>query len=247
MKNLNLIAVCFVLLSCKKGIVESPNNTNDDNLIIKSVNALPNINSTNIVQLPVKNIEYTLSFAGTDKVSKFNQEYTYYTDGRIKAFGNEASVPNFLYLNNELQVNSNAFWGTYILDSDGLASINSGYFFKNRFLIRDRGALKRTYSKDGNMISYIDGTVNITYEYTDFPNNIRQEVTQTVTPHLSNRDLFLGNFSTNLIKKARFDESGYKAELNFTYEFDAQNRVNKVIINRLQFDVKSTITYIYNY
>lgn len=247
MKFLSLIVVCLIILSCKRNIVESSSNTIDDSQIIKYVNALPEINSSNIRQLPVKKIEYTLSFAGTDKVSKFNQEYSYYSDGKIKAFGNEASVPNYIYDNNQLHVNSNSYSGTYILDNDGLASINSGYFFKNRFLIRDRGALRRTYSKDGNITSYTDGIVNITYEYTDFPNNIRQEITQTITPHLSNRDLFLGNFSTNLVKKASFDESGIKAELNFSYEFDAQNRVTKVIINRSQFDVKSIITYSYFY
>ena len=82
-----------------------------------------------------------------------------------------------------------------------------------------------------------------TYEYTDYINNIRQEVLRTTTFHWSFRDLFLGKFSTNLLKSVSFN--GEKA-LEFSYQFDHLNRVSKVIVNRTV-PVSATIEYQISY
>lgn len=61
-------------------------------------------------------------------------------------------------------------------------------------------------------------------------NNPILEVLKPKAIHWSFRDYYIGKFSTNLLKKATFTNSA--TTLDFTYQFDSNNRVSKMIIER---------------
>lgn len=94
------------------------------------------------------------------------------------------------------------------------------------------------YSSTGNLINrtFADGRSAknvLSYEYTAFPNIINQEVLDYEVGISLPRTVNLGKFSTNLIKKITIEEGFMKGKtIEFDYEFDAQNRVSKININR---------------
>jgi hypothetical protein len=66
--------------------------------------------------------------------------------------------------------------------------------------------------------------------------------------HWTFRDSYLGNFSTNLIKKAVFSKgTANETTLDFSYVFDSEKRVSKVTIDRKDPIGTGKIVYLYNY
>lgn len=122
--------------------------------------------------------------------------------------------------------------------------VNTRYFYKNGFLISMANETKLTkfeYSSQGNLLSWSginhQGlTTNATYEYTDIPNTIRQEINSWTTPHFPMRGDFLGKYSTHLLKKMTINNtsgiSGGNNTLEFSYTFDTSGRISRITIER---------------
>lgn len=114
-------------------------------------------------------------------------------------------------------------------------------YFKNGYWVSsystDGKVTSRIYSKEGDLLQWEivdkDGRIeyNATYEYTDRPNVIRQEVNRWETPHFAFRGDVLGRYSTHLLKKATINSNNV---LNFEYSFDDKDRVSSIAITRTQ-------------
>ena len=147
---------------------------------------------------------------------------------------------------------------TFQLNAEGLAQsskgttastpkreVNTRYFYKNGFLVSMANETKLTkfeYNGQGNLLSWSGVnhqglTTNASYEYTDIPNTIRQEITSWITPHFSMRGDFLGKYSSRLLKKMTVNttsgiSSGNNNILEFTYTFDGNGRISRMTIQR---------------
>lgn len=132
---------------------------------------------------------------------------------------------------------------------------NNQYFYKNGYLVAMTDKLYLTtlkYSGNGDLLEWKGTThqgerVNISYEYTNYPNTIRQEVTYWTTTHLTFRGDFLGKYSSKLLKKAVISVpslSGSTFVLDFEYTFDIKGRVSRMLIKR---DALSDVLYEYRY
>ena len=146
---------------------------------------------------------------------------------------------------------------TFQLSAEGLAEsskgnstttpkreVNTRYFYKNGFLVsmaNDTKLTKFEYNGKGNLLSWSGINhqglnTNATYEYTDTPNTIRQEISSWITPHFSTRGDFLGKYSANLVKKitinAASGASSGTLTLDFSYTFDTNGRISRMIIQR---------------
>ena len=206
----------LILLAC------SGNNTSvlplsEEDEIALFIQKQSEISDPIVQHLPFKKLVATLIINGiTDstKYSKYTRLFDYYPNGKLKAIispginGND--IDYYTYENSTLKY-SGLYYGfipLFNLDQDGLVANRQAentkdrYYYKNGFLLRAVGRLniKRVYSISGNLLSSEDNGSMKTYEYTDYINNIRQEVLRTTTFHWSFRDLFLGKFSTNLLK-----------------------------------------------
>lgn len=115
------------------------------------------------------------------------------------------------------------------------------YLYKNGYWVSaystDGKLTSRIYSKEGDLLQWqiVDKNGDIkyraTYEYTDIPNNIRQEVDRWEAPHFAFRGDFLGRYSTHLLKKATINNTEI---LNFNYNLDEKNRVSTNTVSRTQ-------------
>lgn len=132
---------------------------------------------------------------------------------------------------------------------------NNQYFYKNGYLVAITDKLYLTtlkYSGNGDLLEWKGIThqgerVNIAYEYTDYPNTIRQEVTYWTASHLSFRGDFLGKYSSKLLKKAIIGVPSLGDNpfvLDFEYTFDSKGRVSRMLIKR---DALSDVLYEYRY
>ncbi|AEI48372.1 DUF4595 domain-containing protein [Runella slithyformis] len=132
---------------------------------------------------------------------------------------------------------------------------NNQYFYKNGYLVAIVDKLYLTtlkYSGNGDLLEWKGIThqgerVNIAYEYTDYPNTIRQEVTYWTASHLSFRGDFLGKYSSKLLKKAVISVPSLGENpfvLDFEYTFDSKGRVSRMLIKR---DTLSDVLYEYRY
>ena len=160
---------------------------------------------------------------------------TYYVD----------SLGNYIIKTKDLE--------TFILDNEGFAQNGIGLdkiYYKNGYLLRSTGVngFKQTYSPEGNLLFREYDNRKVIYEYTDFPNNIRQEVVNSVAIHWTFRDSYLGKFSTNLLKKVSFSDTEMNI-LEYSYQFDEQNRVKVMTIKRTgKFTIGSaTFEYKFSY
>jgi hypothetical protein len=267
MKKLRLLPVIlvnFLLVSCYE------NDTNrdpiaaipfDDSQILQDVKNHPEIFAPNIEQLRVKQIAATWQLVGgTGSPSTAFLNYEYYPDGKLKTIKglNDELVNSFDYRDNVLTALRLTTYGSQLdkvpvlyLDNEGLALSKQGtnsmdrYYFKGGFLLRAIGniKMKRTYSSTGNLLLCDDDGIKITFDYTDYPNTIRQEVLSTSVFHSTFRDTYFGKFSTNLVKSVLFDGV---VGLQFSYEFDDLKRVKKINVNRLAAP-KATIEYVLSY
>lgn len=141
--------------------------------------------------------------------------------------------------------------GKYTLNESGIGekatityegkSNEMHYLYKNGYWVSSYGTdgtiTTRAFSKEGNLLQWqtIDkyGSVlyNATYEYTDIPNTIRQEINRWEAVHFAFRGDVLGKYSTHLVSKATINGINI---LNFEYTKDNANRVKNISIKRTQ-------------
>ena len=190
----------------------------------------PSINAPLIEQDRVKNIEVFLNKRMTSSIL-----YGYYADGKVKSisFGNNPS--QFVYQDGILT--ANYVNKSYVLDNNGFAKSikddsQTKFFYKDGFLLRTNivDDFKYTYSTTGNLTKAFIGNESLNYVYTNYPNTIRQEILKLQEYSNSIRDSYLGRYSTNLIKEIKYNGT---TVITFEYEFDAQKRVKKAIMNRI--------------
>ncbi len=238
MKKKHLIPILLLGLSvsCKDSSQNvSPSNPSTpivgisdyDAQLQEEVKNHPSINAPIVEQHKVKNIDVFLM-----KRMATSLQYDYYADGKIKnvSFGN-SNPQEYIYKDDVLIANK-----SYQLDNNGLAqsikdNAQTKFFYKDGFLLRTNiaGDFKYTYSTTGNLIKASIGNKSLDYEYTHYPNTIRQEILKLQEYSNSIRDFYLGRYSTNLIKEIKYNGSTVMA---FEYEFDAQKRITKVTMNR---------------
>ena len=207
-------------------------------------------------QLKIK----TLLFEGIGLVRKYNYEYdskgritniTNVSNGNINSFFFEAK-----YNDEKKTVSENGI--LFNTDVEGrIVSLADEptyktFVYKNGYPLEKSGAYLNKFDSNGNIIrsERKDALGALVFEYTNFPNNIRQEITSTQAIQTSFRDIYAGKYSTNLIKKCTLDKLPNQSvriedELNFDYEFDAKNRVSKMTIKRLSDNKFFTYEYTY--
>ncbi len=227
-----------------------------EDAILKEVKALPEISQPLINQAPFKKIDMELLLPNNQQSVKYSYSLDYYSDGKIKSISEGGKdMYRFDYQKNNLTIQETDMAFNIKLTDNGLAEYNQGtnstdrYYFKNNFLIKRRDRLTEdfNYSANGNLLNY-KGAFPAEYEYTNYPNTIRQEVLAPMAVHWTFRDSYLGNFSTNLIKKAVFSKgTANETTLDFSYVFDSEKRVSKVTIDRKDPIGTGKIVYLYNY
>ncbi|HLO44358.1 MAG TPA: hypothetical protein VK175_08505 [Leadbetterella sp.] len=253
--NLLLLLCLFIAFSSCKDQSNSPVAAEDT--ILKEVAALPEITSPDIIQESFRKIEVELSPSNTNQTAKFTYSLDYFSDGKIKAI-HEANnnLYRFDYQNSVLTIQNAEQTNKIKLTEKGLADYNQGensntkYYFKNNFLVKRKDNLITDfqYSTNGNLMNYVGSNTKAEYQYTSYLNNIRQEVLSPQAVHWTFRDTYLGNFSTNLLQKAVFNRGKQdETTLDFSYTFDQNNKVTKVIIQRKAPSGSDTITYSYSY
>jgi hypothetical protein len=232
MKKIHLIPALFLglFLSCKDSNQTISPSVDYDSQLLEEVKTHPSINAPVIEQNKVKNIDVTLKVGGT--ASPYSIQYDYYFDGKIKSMSlNNKLLQEYVYKGNTLIADK-----SFVLDQSGFAqglqdNSQTKFFYKDGFLLRTNiaGDFKYTYSTTGNLMKTTLGNESLNYEYTDFPNTIRQEILKLQEFSNSARDLYLGRYSTNLIKEIKFNNL---TVMTFEYEFDSQKRVTKIKMNR---------------
>lgn len=255
MKNYLIpIAITAVLFSSCKENSGTPKIAED--AILKEVMALPEISQPMTNQAAFKTIAMELTLPNDPQSMKYSYNLDYYSDGKIKSISEGGKqMYRFDYQKNNLTIQESDMAFNIKLTDKGLAEYNQGenstnrYYFKNNFLIKRRDKLTEDfdYSATGNLLSY-KGAFPADYEYTDYPNTIRQEVLAPMAVHWTFRDSYFGNFSTHLIKKAVFSKgTPNETILDFSYDFDNSSRVSKVTINRKDPIGLGKIVYLYTY
>lgn len=254
MKALYTLFFCISFIACKSDSNLSPNAL-DDSQVLQTIAALPKIDAPEITQNQFKKIEAKVAITGAQVINYvFNLDY--YANGRLKTISSTNNVNfSFDYQNTKVNIRNEENDNIINLNSNGLADYIQGdnsqyrFYFKNDFLIQrsDKSGESNNYSTKGNLLSRT-GSTTAQYEYTEFVNNIRQEVIGPLAIHWTFRDAYLGKFSTNLIKKAVFNKGKTdESTLNFSYQFDAQSRVTKVSIERVTDNGPGLIEYVYTY
>jgi len=253
-KYLLSITLSALIFSACKENTTTPTVAED--AILKEVKALPEITQPLINQAPFKKIDMELLLPNNPQAVKYSYSLDYYSDGKIKSISEGGKdMYRFDYQKNNLTIQETDMAFNIKLSDNGLAEYNQGtnstdrYYFKNNFLIKRRDRLTEdfNYSANGNLLNY-KGAFPAEYEYTNYPNTIRQEVLAPMAVHWTFRDSYLGNFSTNLIKKAVFSKgTANETTLDFNYDFDGENRVSKVTIDRKDPIGTGKIVYLYTY
>lgn len=98
--------------------------------------------------------------------------------------------------------------------------------------------------QEWNGLSHLGETIRALYTYTTFPNTIQQEINYWAAPHFALRGDFLGKYSSHLVEKVVFTNRAGDSTLDFSYTFDSQNRVTKVVIKR---NLSDDAIYEYSY
>jgi hypothetical protein len=153
------------------------------------------------------------------------------------------------------QLNQNGLAESAVGDFPSGKEVSNQYFYKNGYLVAIVDKLYLTtlkYSGNGDLLEWKGIThqgerVNISYEYTDYPNTIRQEVTYWAASHLSFRGDFLGKYSSKLLKKAVVGVpslGGNTIVLDFEYTFDNKGRVSGMLVKK---DTGPNALYEYRY
>ncbi|UBM60548.1 hypothetical protein LAG90_07825 [Marinilongibacter aquaticus] len=258
---LSTLCIGLLLSSCKEN-TQNPDPTDPvltvDEIAKKYLDAQVDIEAAEVTPDNFKTMKVTLDFEGEGS-TVYNYGLDYYEDGRLKSYqelGDESTTKTYSYSDDQVSLESdNGLIKSYALDAQGLAikandyEGEKQYFYKNGYLVYAMLAEPsnlRVYDQNGDLTQLGDYAK---YEYTDYPNTVRQEVTGPMTVHWTFRDSFLGKFSTNLLKSASFNESNSKWTLQFDYAFDEQGRVTQIVIDRLweATNETSTITYDLSY
>jgi hypothetical protein len=241
MKKILFFASLFFVAACsQKNAGLSPAPIDTENQILTEIKQQPDITAKVVEQLPFKKMEVVLSLgSGSNCTSaSFNYEIEYLNNGKIKTIKSDnKEMISIDYSTNQVSVNNGSTTDKYELGSDNLAKNTvdglQKYYYKNGYLSRTISSSNpfiKNYSKEGNLIYLETDAQKSNYEYFDYPNNIRQEVLRPEAIHWGFRDHYLGKFSTNLLKKVTFINSA--TTLDFTYQFDSNNKVSKMIIER---------------
>ncbi|WP_162628089.1 hypothetical protein [Arcticibacterium luteifluviistationis] len=258
-KSLLFLFLSISIFSCKKDdnsetiIPEEGVDT-----IQEEVNLMPEITADAIEQNSFSKMEVTLT-PDNQASAKYLLDLSYDDNNRLKSVVRDTdTLYAYNYETDRVSVLDNGNQKTVYLNNDGLAKEIQGltnqfkYYFKNDYFVRSTevNSLKKDYSSEGNLVFYSNDELSAEYSYMDSLNTIRQEILTPLTFHWSFRDKYLGNFSTNLIKTAIFHDASlgdYTYTLNFSYEFDEENRVSKVIINRQEEGLSAVIEYALTY
>jgi hypothetical protein len=239
MKTLPILLLPALLFACSTKEVSNERDAIKKQ-ILSDIDAKPNILAKPVSQKSVSKIEINVKY---DKGPTIDYEFSYVYDltGKIKAIQSGGKdFLSFSYQPNELVVlnGSGVIYKKYTLNKSELAQVdnsNNNFYYKDGYLWISTGkeGFTNTYSTEGNLLSRRADGIKVDYEYTDFPNTIRQEVlsSTSVTLYATIRDVFLGNFSTNLVKRVQFSE-GDSVTLDYSYQFDAENRVKTMTIRR---------------
>lgn len=240
MKKIHLIPALFLglFLSCKDSsqtVSPAVSPTIDyDAQIKEEIKNHVSINAPVIEQNKVRNIGVNRIIEG--RATSYSFQYDYYSDGKIKSVGLDNQNPlEYTYKDGTLVDNYSK--KSYLLDNAGLVQgfkddSQTKFFYKDGFLLRTNIANdpKYTYSQTGNLLTAsFPGNNVLNYEYTDYPNTVRQEILKMLEYSNSVRDLYLGRYSTNLIKIIKNNNTTL---MTFEYEFDNQKRVTKITMNR---------------
>lgn len=239
MKTVSILLLPVLLFACSKKDAPSANDSAEKQ-ILADIEAKPTIVAKPVSQKSVSKVEINVQY---DKGPSIDYVYNYEYDltGKIKAI--QSGGKNFLsfsYQPNELVVSngSGVVNKKYTLDKSGLAQIdnsNNNFYYKDGYLWISTGieGFANTYSSNGNLLARRADGIKADYEYTEFPNTIRQEVlsSTSISLYAITRDSFLGNFSTNLVKRVQFSE-GENVTLDYSYQFDTENRVKSMTIQR---------------
>ena len=241
-----------------KNAAPSPISVDVENQILEEIKQQPDITAKVVKQLPFKRMDILLSLgSGSNTASaKHNYEIEYLTNGKNKTIkADNKEMISIDYGTSQVSVNKGSSIDKYELGNDNLAKNTvdglQKYYYKNGYSSRTNSTSNpfiKNYSKDGNLTHLETYTEKSNYEYYDYPNNIRQEVLRPEAIHWGFRDDYLGRFSTNLLKKVVFINSA--TTLDFTYQFDNNNRVLKMIIERRvsNFSLENgTIKYTFSY
>jgi hypothetical protein len=242
-KILFFVSLLFVASCSQKSVAPNPVVIDTEKQILDEIKQQPDISAKVVEQLPFKKMDVTLSLgSGTNTASaSYNYEIEYLNNGKIKVIKSDnKEIVSINYSTNQVSVNKGSAIDKYELGNDNLAKNTvdglQKFYYKDGYLSRTNDSsnpnvkIIKNYSKEGNLIHLETNTEKSNYEYYDYPNNIRQEVLSPQAIHWSFRDDYLGRFSTNLLKKVTFINSA--TTLNFTYQFDSNNRVSKMIIER---------------
>jgi hypothetical protein len=249
MKYLLLLIYILGLLACTKEVKEPIFNKEelDNQEFIKYIEKLPEINSPEIKQNLFKKVDLQIKYSFNLK-ENFVFDYSYDTEGKIKSIKSDREENfNFEYAPNTLNRISSEGKTAYVLDNNGLATRASDLgkiYYKNGYYVLNSGPNNQRliYSKEGNIVE----RNNAKYEYTDYPNTIKQDIKSSRGIHSTFRDSYLGKYSTNLLKKAQINDGPGEYILNFKYEFDAQNRVELMTIEQYQEPSKVTV-FVYRF
>lgn len=259
MKKILFFASLLFIASCsQKSIVPIPIPINTETQILEEIKQQPEITAKVIEQIPFKKMDVLLSFdSGSNTTpTKYNYEIEYFSNGKIKIIkADNKEMISIDYSTNQVLVNKGSKTDKYELGNDNLAKNTidglQKYYYKNGYSSRTNSSSNpfiKNYSNDGNLIHVETYTEKSNYEYYNYPNNIRQEVLRPEAIHWGFRDDYLGRFSTNLLKKVAFVNSA--TTLDFTYQFDNNNRVSKMIIERRVSNFSpenGTIEYTFSY
>ncbi|GAB2637216.1 hypothetical protein GCM10027035_33660 [Emticicia sediminis] len=239
MKTLHILLLPALLFSCSKKEVS---NERDDieKQILADINSKPSILAKPVSQKEVSKVEINVQYDNGPNLD-YVYNYEYDPTGKIKTIqSNGKDFLSFSYQPNELVVlnGSGVIYKKYTLDKSGLAQVDNSennFYYKDGYLWISTGkeGFANTYSPEGNLLARRADGIKVDYEYTEFPNTIRQEVlaSTSITLYATIRDSFLGNFSTNLLKRVQFSE-GENVTLDYSYKFDAENRVKTMTIRR---------------
>ncbi|GGD54687.1 hypothetical protein GCM10011514_18570 [Emticicia aquatilis] len=235
MKTLPILLLPALFFACSTK--DTPNAQDAiEKQILADIDAKPSILAKPVSQKLVSKVEVNVQY---DKGPNLDYVYNYEYDlnGKIKAIkSNLKDIWTFSYQGNELIVSngSGLINKKYTLDKSGLAQMDN-FYYKDGYLWLSIGkeGFANTYSTEGNLIARRADGIKADYEYTEFPNTIRQEVVSpsSISLYAITRDNYLGNFSTNLLKRVQFSE-GENVTLDYSYKFDAENRVKTMTIRR---------------
>lgn len=239
MKTLPILFLPLLFFACSTKDTPSANDSAEKQ-ILADIESKPSILAKPVSQKLLSKIEINVQY---DKGPTFDYVYNYEYDinGKIKNIQSEGkSILSFSYQPNELVVSngSGVINKKYTLDKSGLVQMDNAdnsFYYKDGYLWLSIGknGFANTYSTEGNLLARRADGIKADYEYTEFPNTIRQEIlsSTSTTLYATTRDVFLGNFSTNLVKKVQFSE-GENVTLDYSYQFDAENRVKTMTIRR---------------